>query len=57
MTNNLVRPKEILPDGVDNTIINGQMVRKGTIAAFLANVDLLEKENTLEQERERQLIE
>ncbi len=51
MANNLVRPAEFLPDGVDNTIINGQMVRKGTIAAFSANVDLLEKENTPEQER------
>lgn len=51
MTNNLVRPEDILPDGVDSTFINGKMVRKGTIAAFLANVDLLEKENATEQQR------
>jgi hypothetical protein len=51
LTNNLVRPEDILPDGVDSTFINGKMVRKGTIAAFLANVDLLEKENATEQQR------
>ncbi|CAM4478773.1 MAG: hypothetical protein LEGION0403_FIIPPAGN_02449 [Legionella sp.] len=51
MTNNLVRPEDILPNGVDSTFINGKMVRKGTIAAFLANVDLLEKENATEQQR------
>jgi hypothetical protein len=42
MTNNSVRPEDILPDGVDNTTVNGMMVRKGTIAAFLANADILE---------------
>lgn len=49
MTNNLIRPENILPDGVDSTFINGKMVRKGTIAAFLANLELLEKKNATEQ--------
>ncbi|MFT4058004.1 MAG: hypothetical protein QM652_00485 [Legionella sp.] len=52
MTNKLVRPDDILPDGVDSTIINGKMIRKGTIAAFLANVDLLEKKSTTEHHRQ-----
>jgi len=38
--------------GFDSTFINGKMVRKGTIAAFLANVDRLEKENVTEQQRQ-----
>lgn len=42
MTTMSVRPEDILSDK-DNTVsINGLNVRKGTIAAFLANVDILE---------------
>jgi hypothetical protein len=48
----LVRPEDILPDGVDNTTINGKMIRKGTIAAFLANADILENKNTTKQQRQ-----
>lgn len=42
LKNNSVRPEDVLPDGVDSTVINGKTVRKGTIAAFLANADILE---------------
>lgn len=50
--NNLLRPEDILPDGVDTTTINGQLVRKGTIAAFLANADILENPDATEQQRQ-----
>jgi hypothetical protein len=48
--NNSVRPEDVLPDGVDSTTINGKVVRKGTIAAFLANADILESLNSTEQQ-------
>jgi hypothetical protein len=50
--NNSVRPENILPDGVDNTAINGIVVRKGTIAAFLANTDILENPNASEKQKQ-----
>lgn len=52
MTNKLIRPEDILPDGVDSTTINGKIVRKGTIAAFLANADILENKNATEQQKQ-----
>lgn len=32
-----VRPEDVLPEGVDSTAINGLTVRKGSVAAFVAN--------------------
>ncbi|MFF4948241.1 hypothetical protein [Streptomyces chattanoogensis] len=32
-----VRPEDLLPAGVDSTAINGRVVRKGSVAAFIAN--------------------
>ncbi|MEU5211795.1 hypothetical protein [Streptomyces sp. NPDC020742] len=32
-----VRPEDVLPAGIDSTAINGQTVRKGSVAAFVAN--------------------
>ncbi len=49
---NSVRPEDILADGVDSTVINGITVRKGTIAAFLANIELLEKKNSTEVQKQ-----
>ncbi|WP_454780515.1 hypothetical protein [Legionella sp. WA2022007384] len=49
---NSIRPQDILPDGVDNTSINGTIVRKGTIAAFLANAEILEQHNSTEIQKE-----
>lgn len=37
-----VRPEDVLPDGIDNIAIDGKTVRKGTIAAFLSNTEILE---------------
>lgn len=49
---NPIRPDAILPDGVDSTTINGKMVRKGTIAAFLANAEILENPTASEQQKQ-----
>lgn len=32
-----VRPEDVLPEGIDSTGINGLTVRKGSVAAFVAN--------------------
>lgn len=32
-----VRPEDLLPVGADTTAINGRTVRKGSVAAFVAN--------------------
>ncbi len=47
-----VRPEDILPENVNNTTINGALIRKGTIAAFLANVEILESNDATEQQRQ-----
>ena len=33
-----VRPEDVLPENQNSAEINGAVVRKGTVAAFLANV-------------------
>ncbi|MBX3708236.1 MAG: hypothetical protein KIT56_01005 [Gammaproteobacteria bacterium] len=52
MSLNSVRPEDILPDGIDNAAINGKIVRKGTIAAFLANADILENQTISDQQKQ-----
>jgi hypothetical protein len=43
MTDNKpVRPEDLLPAGADSGVINGVEVRKGTVAAFVANAQRLE---------------
>jgi hypothetical protein len=37
-----IRPQDVLPDEVDNTLMDNVQVRKGTVAAFVANAKLLE---------------
>lgn len=46
MSDKSIRPEDILPDGVDHTLLNGQQVRKGSVAAFLANIDIIESPTT-----------
>ncbi|MGW4400363.1 hypothetical protein ACWEHA_34155 [Amycolatopsis nivea] len=38
-----IRPEDVLPDGVDRTTLGGLEVRKGAVAAFVANVKQLEQ--------------
>lgn len=47
-----IKPEDILADGVDTTMMNGMEVRKGTIAAFLANIEMLEAETTSNLQKE-----
>ncbi|KTD72692.1 hypothetical protein [Legionella tucsonensis] len=47
-----IRPEDILPEGVDCTSINGKIVRKGTIAAFLANVAIFEKQDSTKKQKQ-----
>ena len=45
-------PQDVLPDGAEGTEFQGRYVRKGTIAAFIANAKLVESlpEGTPEHE-------
>ncbi len=55
MSNNSIHPEDILPDGVDSTVINGNEIRKGTIAAFLANVEIFESAKTTAKHKQAAL--
>jgi len=37
-----VRPEDVLPDDVSRKVLNGVAVRKGSVAAFVANAKALE---------------
>ncbi|MDI5967065.1 hypothetical protein [Streptantibioticus silvisoli] len=37
-----VRPEDLLPDGADTCVINDVEVRKGSVAAFVANAKRLD---------------
>jgi hypothetical protein len=39
----VVRPEDVLPDEVDRASMNGVDVRKGTVAAFVANARNLQR--------------
>lgn len=38
-----VRPQDVLADGVESVTIDDVQVRKGTVAAFVANAKLLDR--------------
>lgn len=46
-----MRPDQVLPDDVDHGQFNGVTVRKGTVAAFLANARLWGDRSAGTQER------
>ena len=52
---NPINPEDILPDGVDFVEIQNQKLRKGTVAAVLANADILADSEASENEKERAL--
>lgn len=35
-------PQDLLADGVEGTVVNGTYIRKGSIAAFIQNVKMLQ---------------
>jgi len=41
MSNQPVRPEDVLPDGVEGGEFGGEYVRKGSVAAFVGNVRAL----------------
>ena len=41
-----IKPKDVLPDEQNEACIEGVTVRKGTVAAVLANLDLLDSPHT-----------
>lgn len=43
MADDIVRPEDVLPDGVEGTVLNGVQVRKGSVAAFVANAKTLQR--------------
>ena len=45
-----VKPEDILSDSENTTNINGLTIRKGSIAAFLKNIDIIENPETTEQQ-------
>lgn len=47
-----MQAQDILPDGQDFTVINGSTVRKGSVAAFLANARVLEDANASAEDRQ-----
>lgn len=46
------RPEDVLPDDVDRAEINGVVVRKGTVAAFLQNAMRWSDPSTPDADRE-----
>lgn len=53
---NSVKPEDILADDQNTAILNGVSVRKGTVAAFLANADILENPNPTQEQKHEALM-
>ncbi|HEY1968527.1 MAG TPA: hypothetical protein VGH89_11320 [Pseudonocardia sp.] len=53
----VIRPQDVLPDGVDGAVLNGVAVRKGSVAAFVANAQRLAQLNQGEPEYAQVLAE
>lgn len=51
MSSGAVRPEDILGDDEDFIDINGIKGRKGSIAAFLRNIDVFESHNSSEEDK------
>ncbi|WNV85906.1 hypothetical protein [Umezawaea sp. Da 62-37] len=52
-----VRPEDVLPDDVDSGVLNGVEVRKGSVAAFVANARRLDDLRPGSPERDAVLAE
>lgn len=46
-----IKPENILADGQDTAELNGRTVRKGTVAAALANLDILQSPISTAEEK------
>lgn len=45
------KPEDVIPDGESYFEQNGQRIRKGTMAAAIANADILESEDATKEEK------
>lgn len=52
MINKGIQASDIIPDGADFAQINGMQIRKGSVAAFLANINLLENSSTTKEKED-----
>ncbi len=50
-----IRPEDILPDNMDFVEIQNQKLRKGTVAAVLANADVLLESKATKNEKNQAL--
>jgi len=55
MTLSPTRPEDILPDGEDKAQMQGRTVRKGSIAAVVANANVLESNETTQEQKQEAL--
>ncbi|ARG99850.1 hypothetical protein [Legionella micdadei] len=55
MSNKAVLPEDIIADGADHTVINGTKVRKGSVAAFIANIEILQNPNSSTEDKDNAL--
>ena len=46
-----IRPEDILPDDVNEATVQGVTVRKGSVAAVMANLSILESEESSPSEK------
>lgn len=46
-----VRPEDVLSDSQNTTVVDGMTVRKGSVAAFLRNIEILEDKNASKDQR------
>lgn len=51
MNPTVTRPENLIADSIDFIEQNGMKIRKGTVAAFLANITLLESSGTSNEEK------
>jgi hypothetical protein len=54
--NRIMRPEDVLPGSVDTAMINGVSIRKGSVAAFLANASSLRDPAATQAERAAALV-
>ena len=47
-----IKPEDVLPDGENYAVVHGVSIRKGTMGAALANVDILISESSTVEEKE-----
>lgn len=55
MNKTAIKPQDILADGSDYTEFKGLRVRKASVAAFIANIELLEDDNTSAEDKNQAL--